>query len=709
MQNLEFLPGLPSPFGARYSSDGVNFAVFSRNATAVTLELFENETDDIPLKSFAFDTIKNKTGDVWHVFVKGLKAHSLYLYRVDGPFMPTEGQRFNKHYYILDPYAKALTNSSIFMDEALQVPPANLDGDLFYATHSHAKYFPKCIVIDDTDFDWQGDKPLNYEMSKTLIYEAHVKGLSISKPDIKYGGTYRGIIEIIPYLKKLGISSLELLPIHEFDENENTRVNPRTGEKLKNYWGYSTIAFFAPKVRYAYDKSRAAAVNEFKLMVRELHKAGIEVILDIVFNHTAEGNGYGPTYSFKGLDNSIYYILESNKRYYKNFSGCGNTVNCSHPVIQNFILDCLHYWVVEMHVDGFRFDLGSILGRDQEGKLLENAPTIERICEDPILHNTKIIAEAWDAGGAYQVGSFPGRWAEWNDRFRNDVRLFWRGDVANAKDFATRITGSSDIYSNAGRKPVNSVNFITTHDGFTLYDLLSYNKKHNEENGEDNRDGSNDNCSYNHGFEGETENPEIEAIRFQKAKSLMGSLLLSLGTPMFIMGDEVLRSQKGNNNAYCQDNEISWFNWNISERQNEFLDFVRKLICFRRRHPVFLRSEFLKGKQSKNSVADIEWFNAEGKSPDWEKSTQFIAYLLNGVEALTLQEQDENDFYILMNGSAMDVTAYIPAAHHKKKWHRLIDTSIRGEESFLSEENAEILRSNKYIVLAHSLVVLIAK
>lgn len=709
MRNFEFLPGSPYPFGASFSPEGVNFALFSRNATAVRLDFFENETDDTAFESYSFDKQKNKTGDVWHVFVKGMSANSLYLYRIDGPFMPTEGQRFNKHHYILDPYAKAVTNSSIFLEEGLQVPPPSIDGDLFYSTHSHAKYFPKCIVINDESFDWQDDKPLNYEMSKTVIYEAHVKGLTVSHPKVKHPGTYKGIIEIIPYLKQLGISSLELLPIHEFDENENDRVNPRTGERLKNYWGYSTIAFFAPKVRYASDTFRSAPVNEFKLMVRELHKAGIEVILDIVFNHTAEGNGYGPTYSFKGLDNSIYYILENNKRYYKNFSGCGNTVNCSHPVVQNFILDCLHYWVVNMHVDGFRFDLGSILGRDRDGNLMENAPTIDRICEDPILHNTKIIAEAWDAGGAYQVGAFPGRWAEWNDRFRNDVRIFWCSDAANAQNFATRVTGSSDIYSNAGRKPVNSINFVTTHDGFTLYDVLSYNRKHNEENGEANRDGDNNNYSYNHGYEGKTENPEIEALRFKKAKNLMVSLLLSLGTPMFVMGDEVLRTQNGNNNAYCQDNETSWFNWNIDKRQNSFLNFVTKLIHFRRRHPVFLRSEFLAGKTSKTSNADIEWFTAEAETPDWTKPTHFIAYLLNGIDAVTLSEQDENDFYIMMNSSKLDVTATIPPALHKKHWHRLIDTSLAGDESFLLEEETKKLRSNKYIVLAHSLVVLIAK
>ena len=709
MLNLEFLPGSPSQFGATLYDSGVNFAIFSRNATAVKLDLFENESDDTAFESYNFDVRKNKTGDVWHVFVKGLKANALYLYRIDGVFMPSEGFRFNRHYYILDPYAKAVTNSSIFLEDGLQTPPATIDGDLFYSTHAHAKYFPKCIVVDNDAFDWQGDRPLNRPMSETIIYESHVKGLTVANRTLQFPGTYKGVIEIIPYLKELGITALELLPVQEFDENENTRTNPRTGERLKNYWGYSTIAFFAPKVRYAHDTYRPAPVHEFKEMVRELHKAGIEVILDIVFNHTAEGNGFGPTYSFKGLDNSIYYILENNKRYYKNFSGCGNTVNCSHPVVQNFIIDCLHYWVVHMHVDGFRFDLGSILGRDTNGNLMENAPTIARIDEDPILHSTKIIAEAWDAGGAYQVGGFPGRWAEWNDHFRNDVRLFWLGDKTHFQKYATRMTGSSDIYSNSGRKPVNSINFITSHDGFTLYDLLSYNRKHNAENGENNADGSNNNYSYNHGFEGKTANPEIEAIRFKKAKNMLVSLMLSLGTPMLVMGDEVLRTQKGNNNAYCQDNEISWFHWTFSDKQKELFDFVSKLIHFRKRHPVFLRSEFLTGKKSKNAVADIEWYDAEGSTPDWTRQTNFVAYFLNGIDAVTLAEQDENDFYLMMNASTLDITATIPPAPHSKHWHRLIDTSLTGEESFLSEADALPLKTDKYIVLAYSAVVLIGK
>ncbi|PIE98818.1 MAG: glycogen debranching enzyme GlgX [Treponema sp.] len=710
MENLTFLAGKPLPYGACVHGDGVNFTLFSRNAVSIRLELFESEDSAEPYAAFDFKSRINKTGDIWHVFVKGLKAGALYLYKADGPFIPSEGLRFNRNNYLLDPYAKALTDASIFSSEnPLQGSPAHIDGDLFFSMHSDAKNFPKCIVVDDDEFDWQNDRPLNYPMKNCIIYEAHVRGLSAHpNSPFEHKGTYRGIIEAIPYLKELGITSLELLPIQEFDENENYRVNPRTGEKLKNYWGYSTIVFFTPKVGYSSNRAGIAAVHEFKEMVRELHKAGIEVILDIVFNHTAEGNGLGPTLSFKGLDNSVYYMLEENKRYYRNYSGCGNTVSCGHPVVQSFIIQCLRYWVTEMHIDGFRFDLGSILGRDRNGNLLEEAPTLQRISEDPVLRSTKIIAEAWDAGGAYQVGSFPGRWAEWNDRFRDAVRVFWRGDVPNVHELATRITGSSDLYADDGRKPFSSVNFVTSHDGFTLYDLLSYNTKHNEENGENNSDGADNNNSYNHGFEGATDNAEIENLRFKKAKNLMVTLLLSLGTPMFLMGDEVLRTQKGNNNAYCQDNEISWFNWAFSEKQKAFLDFVKKLITFRKKHSAFKRSEFLTGyAKGKNAKADITWFNSEGKTPDWSKPGHFIAYLLTDDKTMA---EPECNFYIMLNSSKFDVTATLPDCIDEKAWFRVIDTSYNAGDDFLEEGSEEKLDNpQKYVVLAFSAVVLISR
>ena len=489
--------GKALPLGATLSSRGVNFAIFSRHAAAITLILFETADQNSAFIEITLADQMYRTGDIWHCFIPGLSAGTLYLFRADGSYEPERGFRFNSYKVLLDPYAKALTDLSKWnMEASLGFIPGEYSADLTYSGIDDIKTKPRCIVVDD-DFDWQGDKPLNYPLRFSVLYETHVRGLTMH-PDsgVTHKGTYRGVIEKIPYFKDLGVTSLEFLPIHEFPEHELDRQNPMTGEVLKNYWGYSTVAFFAPKASYAFDKSPGSQVKEFKEMVRELHKAGIEVILDIVFNHTAEGNEMGPTFSFRGLDNSIYYMLEENRRYYKNYSGCGNTVNCNHPVVRTFILDCLRYWVLEMHVDGFRFDLGSILGRDENGNLMENPPMLRRIAEDPILRNTKIIAEAWDAGGAYQVGWFPGgRWAEWNDRYRDEVRKYWRGDMDHIRHLATRLSGSSDLYLRDGRKPFHSINYITSHDGFTLNDLVSYNYKHNEENGEGSRDGSDNNNS----------------------------------------------------------------------------------------------------------------------------------------------------------------------------------------------------------------------
>lgn len=712
MESLRFLPGKPLPPGATVLSGGVNFSVFTRNGTGVILELFRNPGDDSSYSSYRFDSKLNRTGDIWHVFVAGLEKDSLYLYRVDGPFRPNEGLRFNEHRFLLDPYAKALTPQSIF-SECLNPYRPHLDADLSYNTCYSAANFPKCIVIDSDEFDWQGDRPLNYPLRYSVLYEAHVRGLSVSPSSgSPHAGTYRGVIDSIPYLKELGITSLELLPINEFDEHENSRINPRTGEKLKNYWGYSTIAFFAPKATYAFDQSGAGPVREFKEMVRELHKAGIEIILDIVFNHTAEGNERGITMSFRGFDNPIFYMLEDNKRYYRNYSGCGNTVNCNHPVVRTLIVDCLRYWVTEMHIDGFRFDLGSILGRDQNGKMLENPPMLERIAEDPILRQTKIIAEAWDAGGAYQVGWFPGgRWAEWNDRYRDDVRLFWRGDTGAVHGFATRITGSSDLYLRDGRKPFHSINFLTSHDGFTLNDLVSYNGKHNDENGESNHDGSDHNASYNYGFEGPTINPELESIRNRQIKNMMMSLLLSLGTPMILMGDEIRRTQGGNNNAYCQDNEISWLNWDFKTAHADVFRFVREVISLRKRHLAFLRPEFLTGKNSSShSAPDISWFDQDGEPADWTTIDQFIAYRLIGSQATIASDCDANDFFIMYNASLRDMTVAVCPPPSGKKWFRCIDTSYDSPLDILAVDAEELLPDQgKYVILARSGVVLISK
>lgn len=519
MKSLQILKGKPDILGALPLAGGVNFAVYSKNAERVFLDLFEAEDDKQPSVSIELDSVKNRTGSVWHIFIKDLKPGSLYLYRVDGEYNPTHGNRFNFNKYLLDPYAKALTKGSIFRSYNLQMA-RGLAG-IENGKLSDLSDFPKCVVVDDNDFDWGDDRPLNYPLDKTVIYETHLKGFTAS-PSSKVAapGTYKGFIEKIPYLKELGITSVELLPMFEFDDDENGNINPKTGEKLTNYWGYSTVAFFAPKTSFASDSSPGGAVREFKEFVREMHKAGLEVILDVVFNHTAEGNEHGYTFSFKGFENSVYYILPFHeKQYYMNYAGCGNSINASHPVVTRFILDCLHYWVTEMHIDGFRFDLASELTRDRHGNIQGFPFLTNAIAEDPVLADTKIIAEAWDAGGGYHVGNFPGgRWSEWNDRFRNDIRRFVRGDEGVATAAATRIAGSSDLYNHSGRLPTASVNFITSHDGFTLNDLVSYNTKHNDENGENGRDGSDNNNSYNHGFEGAANNPKIEQLRIQSIK-----------------------------------------------------------------------------------------------------------------------------------------------------------------------------------------------
>lgn len=705
--------GKPFPFGATPTADGVNFSVFTRNGTSVTIDLFERAEADVPYFSYTLDPVKNTTGDIWHVELKGLRKNALYLYRVDGPFQPEKGHRFNKNQYLFDPYAKAITDHSLFknLPPDYVTPVDSLDVE-FGEVYS-AKFFPKCVVIDD-DFDWQGDRPLNYSLRDSVIYETHLKGFTADKSsNVKYPGTYKGFIEKIPYLKQLGITSVEFLPLQEFDEYENANVNPKTGGRLTNYWGYSTIGFFIPKVSYASQKTPGASVVEFKELVREMHKAGLEVILDIVFNHTAEGNEHGITLNFRGFDNSIYYILEEdNPQCYKNFSGCGNTFNCNHPVVRTFIIDCLRYWVCEMHVDGFRFDLGSILGRDRSGNLMQNPPMLERIAEDPVLRNTKIIAEAWDAGGAYQVGVFPGgRWAEWNDRFRDDMRKYWRGDDYMATSAATRLTGSSDLYSNDGRKPFHSVNFLTSHDGFTLNDLVSYNGKHNDENGEENHDGSDNNCSFNYGFEGPTTNRKIERIRIRQIKNLMLSLLISQGTPMILGGDEFRRTQNGNNNAYCQDNEMSWFNWVQQEKNVEIFRFVRRLIEFRLKHPAFRRPEFFEGKDhSHDLIPDILWYDERGQITDWSKSNHFVSFKLDGSRSEIFSDKDDNDFFVMLNGGMTDITVKLPVAAEGKKWYRVVDTAAESPSDIFSTGYEEMLViQNVYILQVRSSVVLLSR
>jgi glycogen operon protein len=712
--NYSLESGKPLPLGARPTGRGVNFSIFSRNAVAVTLVLFEDTRPGSPWQELRLDKSKNKTGDLWHCHVPGLGAGALYLYRVDGPYNPEGGFRFNANKLLMDPYARALTDLEGWdLTASTGYNPGDPAKDLSFSYQTDCRTQPRCIVIDDDDFDWQGDIPLNYPLRFSILYETHVRGLT-KHPNsaVRHPGTFRGVVEKIPYLKTLGITSLELLPIQEFNERELTLTNPRTGGPLTNYWGYSTVAFFSPKGSYASDKSPGGQVREFKEMVRELHKAGIEVILDIVFNHTAEGNELGPTFSFRGLDNTIYYILNENRRYYQNYSGCGNTVNCNHPVVRTFIMDCLRYWVMEMHVDGFRFDLGSILGRDQRGRLMENPPMLERIAEDPVLSNTKIIAEAWDAGGAYQVGWFPGgRWAEWNDRYRDEVRRYWRGDPQETRHLATRLSGSSDLYLRDGRKPFHSINFITSHDGFTMMDLVSYNNKHNEDNGENNRDGGDYNNSYNYGAEGPVDDPVINQIRNQQLKNFFATLMLSLGTPMILGGDEIGRTQRGNNNAYCQDNETSWYDWSLLEEHQDLYRFAREMIAFRLRHHGFMRPEFYTGRDGNyNAIPDISWFNEAGESPVWDKLGPCLALRMDGSKADILADQDDNDFYIMFNNSLDPVNFRVMKAASKKIWVRAVDTSLNSPEDVLQPGTEKPLAAqNRYNVKARSVVILISK
>ncbi|MBQ9630349.1 MAG: glycogen debranching protein GlgX, partial [Treponema sp.] len=594
--------GVPNELGASVFENGVNFALYSKSATKVILNLFESVSSTEPSDVIGFNPKTNKTGDVWHIFVQGLKPGALYLYQLDGPYNPPVGQRFNSNKYILDPCAKALSSGSLFCLYNKQ----RLDGraGIENGKLQDLSDFQKCVVVDDKDFDWQGDKPLNRPLSETIIYEMHVRGFTQSSTSgVEHPGTYKGIIEKIPYLKFLGITAVELMPVFEFDENETEFVNPKTGKTLTNYWGYSPASFFAPEISYASNKNAGSVVYEFKEMVRELHKAGIEVILDVVYNHTAEGNEYGKTFLYRGIENAVYYILSTGcNQYYDNYTGCGNTVNANHPVTMSHIIQSLKHWVLDMHVDGFRFDLASALCRGKNGSLMGEPPLPLAISEDPVLANTKIIAEPWDCAGGYHLGNFPGRrWCEWNGRFRDDIRRFIRGDEHCAKDAATRMAGSSDLYSASGRQPFHSINFVTAHDGFTLNDLVSYNYKHNEENGEENRDGSDNNLSYNNGYEGESTNPSIIISRKRKIKNFFACLLLSQGTPMILAGDEMQRSQGGNNNAYCQDNEISWINWHDCDKNADILRYTRLLIALRKKHAVFRRDSYFK------DTSEIMW------------------------------------------------------------------------------------------------------
>jgi glycogen operon protein len=558
--------GRSSPLGATVLDGGVNFSVYSRSATAVELLFFDREDDSVPSRTVPIDPATNRSYHYWHVFVAGVKSGQLYGYRMFGPTVPERGLRFDSTKVLLDPYCRAV------------VVPKGYSRVAARADRDNSATAMKSVVVDPSHYDWEGDQPLHQASSRTIIYEMHVRGFTAhpnSGVHETKRGTYAGLIEKIPYLHQLGVTAVELLPVFHFDQLDSPPG------KI-NYWGYAPIAFFSPHQGYSSNRSPLGPVNEFRDMVKALHRAGIEVILDVVFNHTAEGDERGPTLCFRGIDNSTYYMVENGGERYANFTGCGNTLNANHPIVRRMIVDSLRYWVQEMHVDGFRFDLASILTRDASGQPLPNAPVLWDIESDPALAGTKLLAEAWDAAGLYQVGNFVGdAWKEWNGRFRDDVRDFIRSQPGAVRRIADRMVGGPDIFGHEDREAEQSVNFVTCHDGFTLNDLVSYNQKHNEANGEGNRDGADDNHSWNCGVEGPTDDPAIEQLRNRQIKNFFTVTLLSLGVPMFVMGDEVRRTQLGNNNAYCQDNDLSWFDWTLLDKHADLLRFV-SLLCSRR-------------------------------------------------------------------------------------------------------------------------------
>jgi isoamylase len=657
--------GNPLPIGgAHQQGSGVNFVLFSRHATGVRLELYQNPEDSSPSRIIDFDPVRHRTGDVWHVWVRGIPAGQLYGYRVEGPYLPEEGHRFNPHKLLLDPYARAIAGVENWDFLAARGYDSSSSlTDLTISTVDNAGTTPKCIFTHD-QVDWEMDSPPKHSASDTVIYETHVRGFTIHPSSgVAHPGTFAGLTEKIPYLQDLGVTAIELMPVLEFNENESNRLNPITGERLKNYWGYDPVAFFAPKRSYRIGGPHGQQIQEFREMVKAFHSAGIEVILDIVLNHSAEGDELGPTISLRGIENSIFYMLQENgRRYYKDFTGVGNTLNANHPVVREFVRNVLRYWVMHMHVDGFRFDLASVLGRDEHGNILRNAPLLEDIAEDPILRDVKIIAEAWDAGGAYQVGSFStNRWTEWNGRFRDDVRRFWVGDAGMIGSFASRICGSSDLYQSSGKGPASSLNFVTCHDGFTLNDLVSYKQKHNDENGEFGRDGTDANYSDNCGVEGLSDDPGVESMRHRLIKNFLLTLFISRGVPMLLGGDEFRRTQRGNNNAYCQDNDVSWFDWSLFEKHKEIQRFTRGMIAFRRAHPVLRRETFY-------AEADIKWFAPNGGSPDWTDNRQkSFACLIVG--------RTEPDLFLLFNAGTRSVDFSIPALASGKIWRLAVDTS----------------------------------
>jgi glycogen operon protein len=683
MLNLRIARGRCLPLGTMATPDGVNFALLSRHGTAASLVLYALDGKEV-ISEVALHPRRNRTGQHWHVLVQGLPPAFCYGWRVDGPHGP--GHRFDPNLVLIDPAARALSGGAVWgkSDEP----------DLKHTTR-RSIYLPR-------SFNWQEDAPLLTPLEDSVIYELHVRGFSCHPSSgVKHPGTFAGLAEKIPYLKELGVTAVELLPIHEFDETDCDFHNPKTKKRHRNFWGYNSIAFAAPKAAYAATGADNGQLSEFREMVRAFHQAGIEVILDVVFNHTGEGDYRGRTYSYRGIDNRLYYMIGEEGRYL-NFSGCGNTVSCNNPLVRDQIVGNLRFWVADMHIDGLRFDLASVLGRDENGHVLGDPPVIESIAEDAVLTDTKLIAEPWDAAGLYQVGHFPygRRWSEWNGTYRDQVRRFWRGEPGLSGALATRLCGSSDLYEKSGRLPHHSINFITCHDGFTLADLVCFNAKHNEDNGEDNRDGLSENYSYNCGAEGPTSDPTVRGLRRRQVRNLFATLMLSQGVPMILAGDEFGRTQLGNNNAWCQDNEISWVNWQLRQTNADFFRFAREVIALRKAHSAFRRRTFVR-------PGDVAWHGVQPHKPDFSATSRTLAMILDGRRTGGAQDQD---FYLAFNAWQGPVTFVIPPAPQGKTWRRVIDTALAPPLDFVTPgEGVQIHAWSEYGMAPFSLLVLMSE
>ena len=714
-EGYKLRPGSPSPFGATLVPGGINFSVFSKHANYCVLVLFEKGKPH-PMVEIPFRGMFQKAGDgepIWGDFrignVFSMVVFDLdhegieYGFRMDGPGpRPARGQpalhRFDPSVVLMDPYAKGIGGR----DEWGKPPDWN---DV---------YRHRARIVQE-DFDWDSDRQLEIPTEDLIIYEAHVRGFTRHpSAGVKHPGTFAGIREKIPYLRELGVNCIELMPIYEFDEFENSRMRKDSPELLMNYWGYSTVGFFAPKAGLAASgrmKDATMVADELKTLVKELHQNGIEVMLDVVFNHTAEGNEEGMPISFRGIDNATYYMLTP-EGYYFNFSGTGNTLNCNNPIVRTMVLECLRYWAAEYHIDGFRFDLAAILGRDPWGAPLSNPPLLETLAFDPILAKCKLIAEAWDAGGLYQVGSFPayGRWAEWNGKYRDTARCFLKGDPGRAGDMALRLQGSPDLYTRGGRGPTASINFITCHDGFTLSDLVSYDGKHNEANEEDNRDGANDNNSWNCGWEGCSDDPAVESLRLRQMKNAVVLLMVSRGVPMILMGDEVARSQQGNNNAYCHDTELTWLDWSLARKNAELLRFFSKCIDFRKRHPVLRGSTFFRHEDYVGSgIPDISWHGTRPHQPDWSEESRVVAFMLCGAHAKEGAAKDDT-LYVAMNMHWEALPFEPPSPGVAGEWHVFANTSAPSPSDAWDPGTEPVLEDQeRFVVGARSIAILVRK